>query len=221
MNKYILVFLIVFGSFSIVGAQEAPEHRVGRFYLGADAGWGYRLGKIEADNIYQKDYMKGLRSGLSIGADASFYIKPALGFGLKYSFFYAANSFGEIWDKTWSNFIAPVYCGRTKSLGAQRNFQLGYSAGIGYLHYRDKGQGLLGGNTVQGIITAETFGMYGDFGAEIRLAPKLYLTGKVYLLASNYYSYTLKTNFGSEKTKLDKPENVSRFGITAGLKINL
>jgi len=205
MKKH-LVFLYVIGCLSITGLQA-------QFHLGADVGYGYRLGTVETDDIYLKDFIKGLRSGLSIGTDASFYLRPTFGFGMKYSFFYASNSWGDVWEKTYTNFVGPVFCGRSKPLGAQKSILLAYSAGIGYLHFRDKWSV----DKQKGEFTAETYGIYTDFGLEIRLAPKLYLTGKVYLLGSNYNSY--KQN--SEKIKLDKPANVTRAGITAGLKFKL
>jgi len=223
MKKYIIILLFVCGTLSYARAQEAFEYRVGRFYLGADVGWGYRLGKIIAENDYVRDYLKGLLSGVAAGIDANYYISSNVGFGLKYSLFYASNSFGEVSDKTYINFIAPVFYGRSKPLGAQKIIRLAYSAGVGYLHFKDDWKGVNERNIkIQGTTTGKTYGIYTDFGAEIQLSPRVFLTGKVYLLSGNLTSVTQKTAQGSEKMDFtENPENVSRVGISAGLKFNL
>lgn len=202
----------------VLQAQEIEFQRVN---IEIDAGWGYRLGPVEAEDQVQKDYLNGLRSGVAVGGAFFYYLRHTLGLGLKYSFFYANNESGEYWDKTYFNYIGPAFNGKTPTLG-KSNIKLCYTASLGYLHYRDRGYGMtINNQAMEGIITAQSLGIYTDFGAEFRLSNKVYFAAKIYLLGGVAYNAELSTAYGKEKFEIEDGENLSRFGISAGLKIGL
>ena len=219
MKKYIFVILVILSNLFTILAQE---YNFGRFNIGADIGWGYRLGEIEMNYNYEKEYVTGSPSGLYVNADATFYFRPKFGLGLKYSFFHASNDLGNIWNKTYVNYIGPAYYGRSNPLGLKQKIHLNYSAGLGYVHYKDDCRGLLESDyIINAIITANTLGLYTDFGAEFRLTPKLFLTGKIHFLISYYKNYTVETPYVWFKEISDKFQNASHLGISFGLKFSL
>ncbi|MBC9933188.1 hypothetical protein [Chitinophaga qingshengii] len=206
-------------------AQDAP-----RFRLAVNGGYAYRLGKIASGISGEtRDYMKRLKSGLNISADAQYFFSEEWGAGLKYARFQSSGSGvmpvqtpngvqrGNVSDNIAISFYAASMGGRV-FLTSDDSQAFHASLSLGYLRYHDKG--MAANRPVE--LTGGTMGSGVDLGYDIRLVRKLYAGAQLSYIGGVLSSYNQSVDGATTRVDLkDNKENLGYLSITAGLRLNL
>lgn len=186
------------------------------FRLAVNGGWGYRIGKAPKGT---KDYVDKLRSGLSLGLDAHFFLDRLNGLGIEYFYFHKNSTYYALKENTNIHFIGPSYCLRSSSKSGKNAFLL--SAALGYSGYTNDAKGIpADGGTIDGKLSGGTFGTTFALGYDIGISPKMALGIKVALHGANLTKISLKSNGVKVTTKLEEgeEENISTLNVTVGLR---
>ncbi len=160
---------------------------------GLNIAYGYQTAKSSPNqNQLEKEYYDGLRSGYSIGADVSYFIKENLGIGLKYNRFMTSNSlnnvsftpnnggpnvFGTLANNVSIDFIAPYLSVRQISKNQKNALLMGIA--LGYIGFKDD---IIEYNKY--TVTSSSFGMMLDLGYDVGLSKNTALAFQIAYLAS-------------------------------------
>ncbi|MCW3465871.1 hypothetical protein [Chitinophaga nivalis] len=229
--------LVLILSASLLALQAAAQTSrtttatdIPHFRLAVTGGYGYRLGKISPQLTGEaRDYMKKMKSGFNISADALYYFNETLGTGIKYSRFQSSQSAALlvntavgparqiVKDNIAINFIAATFAARIFNPKKTNSFHLNIS--LGYLGFRD--DGAVSAQKVQ--LTGGTVGLGWDMGYDIRIARKLSAGAQLSLITGKLNSYTRYDGYSRVKVTLkdDEKENLSHLNLSAGLRLNL
>ena len=137
--KHFLLFLFLFPV--LVFAQPNSQNfSQPSFRLGAQVGYGYRIGEISRYMISTYQNEKQLRNNVSFGTDFSYYFNKNIGFGIKYNGVVNSTS---IFDNYYEKFLRKVninYLGAffgVRFLMNQNRNCLFANSGVGYVNFRD------------------------------------------------------------------------------------
>ncbi|WP_187263540.1 porin family protein [Pontibacter beigongshangensis] len=211
------------------GSPELPaETPSPKVRLGINGGWSTRIAKV-TDNVSPdyKQYIKDLKQGYHLGADATYYFSEQMGFGLKYSTYKASNEAeiygqssgggrmrGKMSDAISINFIGPTF--NTRSLDITRKNTIHFGAGLGYMGYRNN-------NTIANEnlkITGGTLGLSWDVGYDMALTDNMALGLQLSLLAGTLSKIQVQKGFSTTTVTLDKDnrEGLARIDVSVGLR---
>lgn len=226
MKQLLLVLL------AIVLLQNAYAQKTDlpSFRLTVNGGYSLRLGKVSSQYTGESnDYMKKLKSGFNIGADAIYYFREKMGVGLKYSRFQASNSAvipvmtgsGEmrtnVSDKIGINFFAATFATRIFNAAGTNAFYA--NVALGYLGFRDNGQVYLN----KMVLTGGSLGIGWDVGYDFRITRLLSAGAQVSLITGQMTSFVKED--ASSRVTVTLPEgqreNLSHLNISGGLRLNL
>ena len=141
------VLFLMLGS-ATVSAQDAPAGR-SRFIVTADVNYSYRLAETpDGLTASQKEYVDGLKSGMSYDISAYYRFNEQTSFGLKYSAFKSSGSLSDqdviapngesgisdISDDVTISFYGVTALHDFASSGPHHGYVEG---GLGYVHYNN------------------------------------------------------------------------------------
>lgn len=194
-------------------------------------GYTYRTASIDPNlNQFLKDYIKGIKSGFVIGADAVYYFTDQYGAGLKYNSAFYSNRVdnviitypdgtvrnGTVSDRIHISFIGPAFHTR-KFTGMTENC-LSLSMAIGYMKYYNDSK------VIDPIIfNSETLGIAVDASYEFQLGDATSLGVRLSYVTGTLTELDVEDNTGSWKMKLEpgQYESLTRIDAQAVLKIRL
>ncbi len=232
MKKIILFTAVFFVSYmGIAQHQSNRQTSDHRFRISAQAGYSYRLGKL--DNIPSdfKDYARKLKSGFNIGIDAAYFIRPNWGLGLKYTAFTSKESLdnvlvefedggsavGTISDDITITFAGVMYI--VNFIPYDNEHAVFGSFGAGYMGY--KNESLAVNRPIE--ITGDTFGATVDFAYDYKLSESIAIGAQISLLFGRLSEITVKER-SVERTELlesDNQDDLIRLDFSAGIRFYL
>ena len=184
--------------------------------FGLNGGYSYRLPNAgtRSDTPYSK-YLRGLKTGFSIGADAHKFIWPRVGLGLKYNLYKSKGDYNTSFaDNISIQFIGPSFVYQSPFENGKTSVLAGFA--MGYQFYKNKARAYGEDFTLKGSAT----GWAVSLGLEQKLSDHLALnlSGACYLGTS--YKFRKKMAGQTETIKLSREnfEDLSRIEITLGLK---
>lgn len=184
--------------------------------FGLNGGYSYRLPNAgtRSDTPYSK-YLRGLKTGFSIGADAHKFIWPHIGLGLKYNLYKSKGEYDvDFSDDISIQFIGPSFVYQSPFENGKTSVLAGFA--MGYQSYKNKARAYGEDFTLKGSAT----GWAVSLGLEQKLSDHLALnlSGACYLGTS--YKFRKKMAGQTETIKLSKEnfEDLSRIELTLGLK---
>lgn len=184
--------------------------------FGLNGGYSYRLPNAgtRSDTPYSK-YLRGLKTGFSIGADGHKFIWPRVGLGLKYNFYKSKGDYNAGFaDNISIQFIGPSFIYQSPFENGKTSVLAGFA--MGYQSYKNKARAYAEDFTLKGSAT----GWAVSLGLEQKLSDHLAinLSGACYLGTS--YKFRKKMAGQTETIKLSREnfEDLSRIEITLGLK---
>jgi hypothetical protein len=226
MKQFSLLLLISM----LTHAAYAQTTELRKFRFALNGGYSYRLGKI-SDQLTgdARNYMKKLKSGFNVGADAMYYFNPKMGVGVKYNRFQASHSdvipvrtsTGQmrtnVMDNIAINFFAATFGTRVFNAAGTNAFHANIA--LGYLGFRDNGWL----NVDKLILTGGTLGIGWDIGYDIRLTSKLSAGAQLSLISGKLNSFMKEDSNSREKVTLtdDQKENLSHLNLSLGLRLNI
>lgn len=185
--------------------------------FGINGGYSYRLPNAgtRLNTPYSK-YLKGLKTGFSIGADVHKYVWRHVGLGLKYNFYHSAGTYdANTNDNISIQFIGPSVTYRSPFANGKTSVLAGFA--MGYQSYKNNGRS--SGKDV--ILKSNAAGWAITVGLEQKVSEKLaiHLSGACYLGTS--YKMKRKTGGTTETIKLSETEfeELARAEITLGLRL--
>lgn len=202
--------------------SNAPKFRVA-----LQGGYAYCPVKLyETGNEVIDVHNKRLKSGLYYGADLSYYLSDAWGFGFRYSNMESSSKDAVIvTDKTTGEsrsgmytdivditFAGPTLSSRFVNLSGTNVFYL--SCGIGYLGYSDEGKAI-----DPFSIKGWTVGQCADFGYDCRLWHGLYLGASLSAVVGVLSNITVNQDGVTETQKLEKDEQESLLHVSLSIGI--
>lgn len=217
---------MVHGIYAQTPSSKEPPH----FRFTLSGGYSYRLGKIpENFPAETKSYMRKLKSGFNVSADALYYFNETFGAGAKYSRFQRNHSdvttinYGggtmrtNVADNISINFIAATFATRVFNFKKTNSFHANLS--VGYLGYKDKGFVYRDHMT----LTGGTVGFGWDMGYDIRISRKLSAGAQASLITGKLSSVTREDASGRSTITLkdDQKENLSHVNLSLGLRLNI
>lgn len=184
--------------------------------FGLNGGYSYRLPNAgtRSDTPYSK-YLRGLKTGFSIGADVHKFLWPHIGLGLKYNFYKSKGEYNSNFsDNVSIQFIGPSFVYQSPFENGKTSVLAGFA--MGYQSYKNKARAYGEDFKLKGSAT----GWAVSLGLEQRLSEHLALniSGACYLGTS--YKFRKKMAGQTETIKLSREnfEDLSRIEITLGLK---
>ncbi|NSL86110.1 hypothetical protein [Chitinophaga solisilvae] len=223
------LFLLLFAGI-LTHTAYAQKSTLPHFRFVVNGGYSYRLGKISSQITGDAlTYMRKLKSGFNIGADAMYYFNETLGAGIKYNRFQSSQSGvipieyngsrirTNVMDNIAINFIAPSFVVRI--FDAKDRNSLHMNMALGYLGFRDNGWV----NHGKVILTGGTVGVGLDFGYDIRINRMLSAGAQLSLINGKLTSYMQEDESGRRKITLqdDETENLGHLNISLGLRLNI
>jgi hypothetical protein len=204
-----------------------------RFRAAIGGGLGYRLAAISSDitSEFLRQYMKKLKLGYQFNLDLAGYFNSYVGLGVKASIFRASNSvwdvyyvdpltgmtvpIGEMSNNMMIIFAAPAVS--VRFIHGRRDNALMMSAGIGYLHYRDKG--VLISPFLQ---NGWTVGVSYDIGYDFRVSEffLLGLQGGFTLGTLSQYRETVGNQTTTYTLDANSQESLFRVDFSVGLRFS-
>lgn len=156
--KSVILSIAAVLSFGVLHAQETEQSSfsgwVGeRFVISGAVSYGYRLGEVPDEvSPMQKDYLEGLKSGVSLDVSAFYKLAKNHGLGFKYNVFYASgkmsnvdiiapngdSGFGDIEDNIMISFVGPAYM--FDYINGRNQFNV--EGSIGYMSYYNDAKAL-------------------------------------------------------------------------------
>ena len=184
--------------------------------FGLNGGYSYRLPNAgtRSDTPYSK-YLRALKTGFSIGADAHKFLWPHIGLGLKYNFYKSKGEYNaDFSDDVSIQFIGPSVVYQSPFENGKTSVLAGFA--MGYQSYKNNASAYGKDFTLKGSAT----GWAVSLGLEQKLSEHLALnlSGACYLGTS--YKFRKKMAGQTETIKLSREnfEDLSRIEITLGLK---
>lgn len=192
-----------------------------RFRLAVNGGLSYRLSKIPSGLSRDlEEYIRGLKSGYSFGADATYYWSKGGGIGVKYDVFRSKNEFEylagqgvEFSDDITIRYIGPYYSSRI--LGANKVNNFFSNVGLGYVGYKD--DAYIGTDVT---LTGGTVGLLVDIGYDIGLSKSLAMGFQISFIGGTLTQYKISDGFNTETVELDEEEyeGLARINLSVGLR---
>jgi hypothetical protein len=183
-----------------------PERKLSRITLAADFGYGWRTAPLSPDlGSFEREYYKGLMSGLIGDASFNYYFSDNMGVGLLYSAYNASqNMYGSMSDGYGSqegslkttdriDFLGPAFLMRFPLRSEKWIFNC--SLGLGYLGYSSK-------TTFPNLlrkIQGSTFGESVAIGLEYKIEKNLAIGLSCSSIAGVLTSFTKEEN-GSKQS---------------------
>ncbi|GLU51847.1 hypothetical protein Dfri01_13080 [Dyadobacter frigoris] len=184
--------------------------------FGLNGGYSYRLPNAgtRSDTPYSK-YLRELKTGFSIGAEAHKFLWPHIGLGLKYNFYKSKGEYNNSFsDNVSIQFIGPSVVYQSPFENGKTSVLAGFA--MGYQSYKNNARAYGEDFTLKGSATgwAVSLGLEQKLGDHLALN----LSGACYLGTS--YKFRKKMAGQTETIKLSKEnfEDLSRIEITLGLK---
>lgn len=184
--------------------------------FGLNGGYSYRLPNAgtRSDTPYSK-YLRELKTGFSIGADAHKFLWPHIGLGLKYNFYKSKGEYNaDFKDDVSIQFIGPSVVYQSPFENGKTSVLAGFA--MGYQSYKNNARAYGEDYKLKGNATgwAVSLGLEQKLGEHLALN----LSGACYLGTS--YKFRKKMAGQTETIKLSREdfEDLSRIEITLGLK---
>ena len=199
------------------GPKDFPRLR-----LAINGGWSYRLAKVAGNlSSTQQDYIKGLKSGYSYGAEIAYYWSKKAGIGAKYDVFRSKNELEDVSgqavvlsDDISISFIGPYYGSRFLTANKKNSFVM--NLGLGYVGYNDKA---FFGSDYE--LTGGTAGLLLDVGYDIGLSKSFALGFQVSFIGGTLTQYKIDDGFNTTTIELDEDEyeGLARINLSVGLRL--
>jgi len=245
MKKYHLktILTCLIAAF-LSNAIQAQEH-FSRVRIGISGGTGYmyastrdaerELIRMGIDKHKVKDFYEKYKWGWQGDADIHIMVGPHIGVGAKYALFSTSakmknvslgnyngdglhSFFGDFEDQLYINYIGPSCFGQI-FVNRNKTWKATALMSYGYVNYRSESHIL----EVPSLMTGHSFGGYSEFGMEYHLNKTLSIGAKMNYFASLFRKFKVENNQGTQTIKLSGRdlENVSRYGISLGIRIHL
>lgn len=199
------------------GPKDFPRLR-----LAINGGWSYRLAKVAGNlSSTQQDYIKGLKSGYSYGAELAYYWSKKAGIGAKYDVFRSRNELEDVSgqvvvlsDDVAISFIGPYYSSRFLTANKKNSFLM--NVGLGYVGYNDKA---FFGSDYE--LTGGTAGLLVDLGYDIGLSKSFALGFQLSFIGGTLTQYMIDDGFKTTTIELDEDEyeGLARINLSVGLRL--
>lgn len=199
------------------GPKDFPRLR-----LAINGGWSYRLAKVAGNlSSTQQDYIKGLKSGYSYGAELAYYWSKKAGIGAKYDVFRSRNELEDVSgqvvvlsDDVAISFIGPYYSSRFLTANKKNSFLM--NVGLGYVGYNDKA---FFGSDYE--LTGGTAGLLVDLGYDIGLSKTFALGFQLSFIGGTLTQYMIDDGFNTTTIELDEDEyeGLARINLSVGLRL--
>lgn len=173
------------------------------------AGWSHRTAKSHPElSALERKHYEGLRSGIHVGSNATYYFSEYIGVGLQYPFSKYSSTTGTIQDNIFMNYIGPAVHGRY--VFAKQKFQFTYGLSLGYFHYKSDtylDQPL--------TITGSTVGIVTNLGVHFRFTDRFMLGIEPSLITGTLSNVDVSDGRNTVPIELEKDqhENISHFII--------
>lgn len=200
------------------GPKDFPRMR-----LAVNGGLSYRLAKIAGNlSSSQKEYIKGLKSGYSYGAELAYYWSKKAGIGAKYDVFRSNNEIRDVSDQTLElsddiaiSYIGPYYSSRFLTANKKNSFLM--NLGLGYVGYND--QAFVFGSDFE--LTGGTAGLLVDLGYDIGLSKSFALGFQISFIGGTLTQYKIDDGFNTTTVELDEDEyeGLARINLSVGLRL--
>ncbi|MGO4293248.1 hypothetical protein [Chitinophaga sp. RAB17] len=225
------LFLILLATAVLQGvyAQTKPTE-IPSFRITVNGGYSYRLGKISSEFSGEaKDYLKKLKSGFNVGADAMHYFRESMGVGVKYNLFHTAHSDvipvttgsgtmrAGVMDNISISFYAATF--GTRIFNAAKTNAFYANVALGYLGFRDNGWV----EEHKLILSGGTVGIGWDAGYDFRITRRLSAGAQLSLISGQLTRITKEDATSTQTITLkdEQKENLSHLNLSAGLRLNL
>ncbi|MBE9461088.1 outer membrane beta-barrel protein [Dyadobacter subterraneus] len=184
--------------------------------FGLNGGYSYRLPNAgtRSDTPYSK-YLRGLKTGFSIGADGHKFFWPRVGLGLKYNFYKSKGEYdADFSDDISIQFVGPSFIYQSPFENGKTSVLAGFA--MGYQSYKNSARAYGEDFTLRGSAT----GWAMSLGLEQKLSEHfaLNLTGACYLGTSYKFRKQMAGHTETIKLTRENFEDLSRIEITLGLK---
>jgi hypothetical protein len=201
-----------------------------KFRFAVGGGWSYRTASLpDGAGTAERDYLRELKSGYGLTAQAAWFISETVGIGALYaghrskvskssvtlssngSVYYT----GPLRDDVSIRFIAPVLV--TRLVQANKKGVGLFDFSLGYLGYKDVST--MSSNFFR--IEGATLGLATGLGYDILLSEHVGIGLNVALITGTLSQVKLIRGSSSTTIKLDKDEyeNLTRVEITAGIRL--
>ncbi len=224
---------VKYHQFNFYQTSEVPESIIVKyidypqFRLAITGGYAYRTGKLpDGVGTTTEEYLKDLKSGFHIGADATYFFSEFMGVGMKYDVFrskseYSKYSFSavrsneDLSDDMTINFIGPLFVGRFYDSDKQNCFVM--DLGMGYLGYNDDAH-LSSDFNIKGA----TVGLCWDFGYDITLSKNVAIGLQLSFMLGTLTQYKTNEYGNYETVELDEDlyEDLNRVDLSIGIRFN-
>jgi hypothetical protein len=204
------------------------EKKASRFRLGAQIGYGYRLGRIDGADAKMANHLSRLKRNLSFGADIAGYANNYIGVGVKYNgifaksltpdmpyIFYDGTIYNSLLsERVFFHIFAPFLATRFFVSPNKKHYVMG-NVGIGLTLFRENMIMI----DMPAKIAGTTFAFMTEVGYDFLVAKHLGIGfhASLYLSLLNSANYTLDNR--TQYVKFAQPENMSHVDITVGLRI--
>ncbi|MDB4335005.1 hypothetical protein OAA06_01460 [bacterium] len=215
---------------------EVPKEKVvnhqeyQKFRFALNGGYAYRIGPLDEDIPSDfRSYIDQMRSGYSIGGDATYFFSKTLGVGMKYIYFNTSNSmdniyveeinqprrFGDMSDDIDISFIGPSFFTRFMLPNKNQSYHVNFS--IGYMIYSH--DNLL---IDRFKYTGTTSGTALDIGYDFGLSENLSIGLQISLIGGSLGAITKDDGTDIETLKLESGdyESLNRIDFSIGLRFN-
>lgn len=227
LQTVFITAVMMFTSVQADAQSTSMPSNAPKFRVALQGGYAYRPGKVyESGNDVVDGHNKRLKSGLYYGADLSYYLSDAWGFGFRYSkmslsskdaVIITDNETGESRSGMYTDivdisFAGPALSSRFVSLSGASVFYL--SCGIGYLGFTDDGK-VIDPFSLKGW----TLGQCVDLGYDFRLWNGLYMGAALSAVTGVLFNITVTSDGIAETQKLDKDEQESLLHVSLSIGI--
>lgn len=201
------------------------NHEYSRLRVGVQGGWGYRVGKVNPNlSSEMQEHHRKLKSGYTLGADATFYFVRDIGIGARFHQFYSSHTAKkasidglgslDLVDEIGLTYAAPQIS--TRYLLGRHSIMIDISAG--YLAYRNY--------SYMGYdyrVNGSTIGYGSNIGYDFAITPKLSIGISFCAVAGQLSKVRIGAHGKSYDETLpeDQRENLNHMTVTAGLRFTL
>ena len=212
---------------SIVTSDTFVENPTSSWRIAIQAGAAYNPGKVAESDAGLKEYYKGLKWGLNLGADVTYFLARNWGLGAKFSNAHFANSTtgtvyfdtgesrsGVLSDDVNTYFAGPIVSFRWLSSNNRLSFLTYY--GIGYIGYHNKAM------VVDPIeMKGATPGFALGFDFDLGITDRLFFGIEAGMVSGALRSYTATMYGVTQKVNLNSDEimSASHIDLAAGLRL--
>jgi hypothetical protein len=246
---FCLMFLfvgLVFGSMAVSAQESQKQNSISsfnsesksRFCISINGGFGYLIASTKLAKAQMKSYgisdsdadsyFSEFKMGEQAGASLYYMINPTFGIGLDYNIFTTKGQvlgtinpgegysyYGLFSDKVYTNFVGASYF-QIMKLKSKWSLYDQFSIGIAF--YRDEAQVII----APLLYTGKAPAIRGESGISYSLTRRISANIGLSYLFSVLNKIEVNDGNTTTKVKLDKDsrENLSRLGLTTGLKFN-